>query len=336
MPSPHAPADTGPGEGTQRPSLDIVIVNFRSVPLVLRCLQSIARHPPAGVTLAAIRIEDNSPAESDWSGLSALTLPVILSGSGGNAGFGRACNRAAAASVADLLLFLNPDTEILARTLDWAAAALLAPVVPRRGAVGVQLLDAAGRVQRTCSVFPTPSMMLAQALGLHRLGLRAAQPFMADWDHGDSRPVDQVMGAFLLMRRRDFQAVGGFDRRYFLYYEDLDLCRRLRAAGLTVQFLATAQALHLGGGSSRTAVDLRLTQWLRSRVLYCRRWFGRPAALAVLLLSAVVEPTLRLGQALVTGEDVAAVLRGIAGYWRDLPALTVRILRRTEAPSPDS
>mgnify|MGYP004726753519 CR=1 FL=1 len=85
-----------------------------------------------------------------------------------------------------------------------------------------------------------------------RLGL-VRPHFRREGGHGEDRAVDQVMGAFLMIRRDLFAALGGFDERFFVYFEDVDLCVRARAAGLSVRHVAGASAAHLGQGTTRRA-----------------------------------------------------------------------------------
>lgn len=312
-----------PGSRTA-PTIDVIIVNFRSEALIRACVGSLRRYPPATCAVGRILVVDNSSDMSEAS----LDEKVEILRPGRNLGFGAACNLAAQRSAADLLLFLNPDAEILEGTLDRALAALGEPIPGDTGSgpfpvgiVGVQLVDGCGRVQRTCSRFPRPVTLLGQALGLHLLAPGRFGPFMTDWDHSETRAVDQVMGAVMLMRRSTFLDLDGFDPRFFLYYEDLDLCLRVKAAGQQVLYIADAQARHIGQGSSRTAVALRLHQFLRSRVLYTRKHFGVIPALALAIASATVEPVLRLAQAAARRESPGPVVLGFLGFWRDLPTL---------------
>lgn len=310
-----------------KPTIDVIIVNFRSEVLIRACVGSLYRYPPETCAVRRIFIVDNSSDMSD----AALGAEVEILRPGRNLGFGAACNLAAQHSTADLLLFLNPDAEVLDGTLDEALAALGETVAPEKpdvgslqgtvGIVGVQLVDACGRVQRTCSRFPRPVTLLGQVLGLHLLVPGRFGPFMSDWDHSETRSVDQVMGAVMLTRRSTFLDLGGFDPRFFLYYEDMDLCLRVKAGGQEVLYAAGAQARHIGQGSSRTAVALRLHQFLRSRVLFARKHFGVIPAAALAIASATVEPVLRLAQATARRESPGPVLLGFLGFWRDLPTL---------------
>jgi GT2 family glycosyltransferase len=117
---------------------------------------------------------------------------------------------------------------------------------------------------------------LLHTLFLDRLCPTLLPPhFLADWDHGDTRSVDQVMGAFLMIRRTLFEQLGGFDERFFLYYEDVDLCLRVRQASGRVVYFAGARAHHIGGGTTEAVKDQRLfylaTGKVQPRLSYCSK-----------------------------------------------------------------
>jgi len=113
----------------------------------------------------------------------------------------------------------------------------------------------------------------------------------------NSREVDQVIGAFFAVRRTLFHQLGGFDERFFVYFEEVDFALRARRAGWSSYFLAEAEATHAGRVSSDQNKALRLLYFVRSRLLYCKKHF-RPAAFAIVLLfSIVIEPVARIGRA---------------------------------------
>lgn len=295
------------------PRIDIIIVNWHSGALVDACLRSIAGGTARSFGLGRIFIYDNSAVEVAYRPATPPGLDVVLIASPANVGFARACNMAAAQSTADMLLFLNPDTELLPGTLDACVAFLATPPAARCGVLGVQLLDKDGRLQRTCSRFPTAFTLIGQSLGLGALSSgRVAGPFMSDWDHRDTRAVDQVMGAFMLMRRDVFAEVGGFDEDFFLYFEDVDLCRRIADAGYRTIYFADAGAVHIGQGTTHRNLSRRFYLFARARLQYARKHFGQPAAGALLLATLLAEPPLRIMRALLQGAPghAASVIEG--------------------------
>ena len=190
------------------------------------------------------------------------------------------------------------------------------------GIVGIQLVDADGQVARNTARAPTAWSMVGNSVGLDRLAPRLFPPhFVAEWAHDQTRDVDQVMGAFLLVRRSVFEALGGFDERFFVYYEDLDLSVRARAQGWRSVYLAAAQAFHRGQGTTEGATARRTFYFCRSRILYARKHFGVLDAFCVIAATLTVEPLARLAAA---PRSAGATLRAFAMLWCDLPA----ILRR--------
>jgi hypothetical protein len=146
---------------------------------------------------------------------------------------------------------------------------------------------------------------------------------MTEWDHEQSAFVDHVMGAFYLVRRTVFEKLGGFDRRFFVYLEDLDFSLRANRAGWRTYFLADTCAYHEGGGSSSKVKATRLFYALRSRVQYAFKHFGRASAIAILMSTALVEPVCRLARALWHGsaEEASDTLSGFWMFWKHLPEL---------------
>jgi GT2 family glycosyltransferase len=165
---------------------------------------------------------------------------------------------------------------------------------------------------------------MGQSAGLDRVFPRLIRPhFLTDWDHEQTDRVDQVMGAFLLVRRELFERLQGFDERYFVYYEDVDLCARVRRGGREIVHYAEAQAWHHGGGTTKQVKDRRLFYLMRSQILYADKWFGRRAAVITLLTALGIHVPMRAAWGLISlapGEALAA-LRGGWLLARDVPAL---------------
>ncbi|QCO19963.1 glycosyltransferase family 2 protein (plasmid) [Azospirillum brasilense] len=310
-----------------RPSLRIVTVNWNAGDLLRQCVASIPAALTGAFALELMTVVDNASTDGSADGLTADGVPLAVLRNPSNRGFAAACNQGAAGSRADWLLFLNPDTRLSERSLAPAFAFLAEPAQERVGVLGVRLVDGTGRTQRCCARAPTPGRILAQAVGLDRLWPGLFPPhFMTEWDHADSRPVDQVMGAFLLIRRSLFEELGGFDERFFVYYDDVDLCLRARRAGWAVVHFAGAEAYHRGGGTSDQVRDLRLFYGLRSRILFAAKHFPPAGAALATAATLGLEPLVRLAHALLARSpaDARAVLRGSAMLWRALPRLLAR------------
>jgi GT2 family glycosyltransferase len=316
---------------TPAAELDVAIVNWNSGDLLRGCVDSLAASTIAD--RIAVIVADNASSDASYDGLERQGLRVDVIRNQENRGFGAASNQAAARGRAPLLLILNPDTRVEPDTLERAIAYLSAPEHASVGILGVRLTDEGGRTQRTCARAPTFGRLLAQAAGIDRL-LRPVLPshFMLEWDHADTRPVDQVMGAFLLIRRSLFERLGGFDERFFVYYEDVDLCVRAAQAGAGIVHFAGASAWHKGGGTTEGVRDRRLFYFLRSQVLYAGKHFGRGPAFAVLVASILGNIPVRVirGLASLSLQDARQAFRGGALLLADLPAVVAGL-----GPVPD-
>jgi N-acetylglucosaminyl-diphospho-decaprenol L-rhamnosyltransferase len=317
------------------PSLDIVIVTWNAAGLLGPCLASIAAARLDGARLGRVTVVDNASTDNGIATLPPLSgLSPTFIVNRANRGFGAACNQGAAGSRADYLLFLNPDTRLAPDTLTRAVAFMEDAANARVGVSGIRLTDENGQTQRCCARLPAPAIMIGQMLGLDRLLPRRCPPhFMTEWDHADTRPVPQVMGAFLLIRRPLFDSLGGFDERFFVYYEDVDLCLRVQQAGWTCLHNADATAIHIGQGTTRQVKARRQFYSARSRILYTAKHFGRRPALAVAAICLTAEPLARATLCLARRQpaDAGRALMGGLMLWRALPALLPRLLRQ-DAP----
>jgi GT2 family glycosyltransferase len=306
------------------PLLDVIIVNWNTGPRLKECLSALASARHDGYSLGRVIIVDNASADDSADDLSYPSLPLVLVQNSSNIGFGAACNQAATGSIADYLLFLNPDTRVidctLARSIEWMEA----PQNSRTGIIGVQLLEDDGGISRSCSRFLATRHFIARMLGLDRLFPTVFPDFLyLDWDHLESRQIEHVMGAYFFMRRRTFEAVDGFDERFFVYYEDVDLSLRALQAGWSSCYLADVQCYHACGGSSDQIKALRLFYSLRSRIFYAFKNFSMPNAVTLLLATLLVEPASRLVQA-VCRRSIITARETITAYmmlWNVLPRM---------------
>ena len=304
------------------PALDVVIVNWNGGALLRACLASLAAaEDNLGDSLSLhVVVVDNASRDGSLEALPRLRHGPEVIANPDNQGFGRACNAGAARGRAPAILFLNPDARVTAGSLAGAYAALMAD--PGAGIVGAQLLDEAGTVQRSCARRPTARALIGQALLLDRARLVPSH-FMTEWDHAEDRAVDQVMGAFLMIRRSLFTALGGFDERFFVYYEDVDLCARAQDAGFVVRHLAGITVRHEGQGTTRAAKAHRLACFLESQIRYAAKHHGRTTAFALVATAFGAQVPLRLAQALArrSGSEAGEVLRGAGLLARALPGL---------------
>lgn len=280
-----------------RPSLDVVIVDYNSAAYTAACVASIERYPPTMAALAHVIIVDNGGDLPSAAVLSNLPYGCILVRNESNTGFAAACNQGALIGDATYLLFLNPDTELSDGSLDASIHKIQSD--DSTAIVGLQMRDASGAVRPSCRHFPRPVHYWNKTLGLTKISEQLFPDGQLSTDeHFSSKAVDQVIGAFFLIRRSVYADLGGFDERFFVYFEEVDLCLRAAQKGYVTYYSADSHFYHVGGGTSDNVKAARLFYYWRSRLLYSMKHFSIPSTASILLLTLTVEPLVRLLQAI--------------------------------------
>jgi len=293
--------------------LSIIIVNWNSRDYLAKALDSIAESPPS-VTHEIVVIDSGS-FDGCAEMLRTSHPEVRFLQSPSNLGFARANNAAFKATSGQLLLFLNPDTEVVGPAIDRLCTAVTA--TPDAGIVGPRLLNSDGSVQDTCvRAFPT---VLNQVLDSNLLRTRFPQSTL--WGkRGLSTPgdapfrVDAVSGACLLMKRSLFEAVGQFSTDYFMYAEDMDLCLKATRAGFACYHVPTAVVVHHGGGSSAqsTTSTFAAVMALESQWRYFHK-MRSPAYAGLYRAAMLFASLLRVAILLLCWPFAALLRRGRAG-----------------------
>lgn len=252
--------------------------------------------------IRSVTVVDNASSDNSVALLKERRWPFLLliHESPRNTGFGAACNKGSEAARGEFILFLNPDAKVHPGALTGMVAHMNLKENSDVAICSIKLVDESGMVSRSCARFPSLGSFAWQALGLNRLVRSWAHP-MLEWDHESDRRVDHVIGAFYLIRRAVFESLFGFDERFFLYLEDLDLSRRANAAGWKSSYLANLSAFHAGGGTSRQIKSTRLFYSLRSKLAYGFKHFSPAKAWLLAFLTCVIEPLSRVALLLVTG-----------------------------------
>jgi GT2 family glycosyltransferase len=272
------------------PRIDALIVNYRAYDELERCLESLE---PVRSTFRQVVVVDQESSREPASRLSARFPWVELVAQSTNTGFAAAVNLAARATHAPFLLLVNPDCVITESMCGHLVAALTAHADV--AVAGPRIRNADGTIQPSARRFPDLTTAIAgRSSWLTRVVPQ--NPFsrrnLPARDAGDVSPVevDWVSGACMLVRRDAFDAVGGLDEGFFLYWEDADLCRRLQRAGWRTAYVPQAAAMHIGGRSSRHAADASLEAFHRSAY----RLYTKHASAAGRLLSPLVLAGLQL------------------------------------------
>jgi hypothetical protein len=299
-------------------SVTVIIVNYRTADLT--CL-AVASALAAGAS--DVVIVDNASGDGSVERLDGMGGPVTLIASDTNDGFGTAANTGAGRATGDVLLFLNSDATLRPGALEALAAEVLA--AGGRCIAGPRLIGSDGVVQRSAGLVPRPDDLILRGLEVQRLAraarslpgllsLVAGTRIAGEYDlavKAEGRiDVSMVSGACMAVGREAFAVLGGFDERYFMYFEDADLCRRATRAGMPIRYLPDAVVDHVGGASSPG--DYRFGPWhAASMIRYLATWHGPAGALAGLCVLWVRAVTAVLLVRPGRGRVVAALRAGV-------------------------
>ena len=242
--------------------ISVSIVSHGDAELAQRLFDDLRVHKPRGIeVILTLNIEEALPFDPD-----SFPFSVRMIRNANPRGFAANHNAAFELSRGNFFCVLNPDIRLTADPF-WALVGELAN--PGVGAAAPLILDSDGAIEDSARPFPTLSSLVGKALGAaperyYEIGEESISP---DW----------VGGMFVLLRRDAFAAVGGFDARYHLYYEDVDLCARLRLAGYDIRLVPSVSAVHLARRQSRR--DIRYLVWhLHSMIRYILSRRRRKAA----------------------------------------------------------
>ncbi len=298
------------------PDLSIIVLSWNTKDLLEACLESLVSRDH-GLMLEIIVVDNAS--EDGSADLVAEQFPqVVLQRNARNDGYAGGNNQGIQRARAPFLLLLNSDTEVRGEALSQLVGFLKEH--PEYGAVAPRLVHESGEVQKSCMRFPGLKVAflydswLDRALGKTQTIRRY---FMEDFDHLHSRDVDQPPGACFLLRREVVERVGVFDEELFLFFNDVDFCRRIVAGGWKIHYLAEAEVLHHVGGSTSKFRDF-VREWNVNRVRYYRKHYGIRGTMVVkvaVLLRGLEEMGKVLGRA-PAGERMP----GIRDIWRVMGA----------------
>jgi len=285
-----APSIPGPGPAITRArrELSVLIVTYNSSRWITALLACLAKEL---IGLAAeVIVIDNASQDGSAEEVARTHPWVRLLRSPSNLGFAAANNVAAKHALGRVLLLLNPDATPAPGSLRRGLEILQTD--DTIGLAGGRLTDTSGRLQPSARMFPSFLQEFIILSGL--AGRFPRSKFFGHVDRTWANPavdadVDWIPGAFAFVRSDAFTQLGGFDERFFLYYEEVDLCRRLRQAGYRIQYRPELHAYHLGGASAQTVTGAivaragsQLTLWrARSGLLYYRKNHGWLTAWAV-------------------------------------------------------
>jgi len=274
--------------------LSIIIVSWNTKELLARCLERL-RQELTELDCEVFVVDNDSPDASAQM-VADQHQWVHLIANEKNLGFAKANNQAMRLAKGEDVLLLNPDTEVLPGSIK-----ALLDFLEKRPAVGVvapQLLNSDGSIQRSCRQFPTFIGMMYELLGLSKL-FPAEKKFgeykMLDWNHDDERQVDQPEGACLLVRGSVIEQVGMLDEGFFMLFEEVDWCYRIKEMGWEIWFTPQAQVIHHYGQSIKQVKARMILSSHRGLYRFWRkhhrgrRWYLDPIAYGGLMTLAAAR-----------------------------------------------
>lgn len=243
----------------------VVIVNYDSWSHTVRCIDSLLATSREDLQILVVDNEGATTPE--------LHYDITLIQNPANEGFARACNQGIETSDGDCVILINPDTRVKRDFFELLEEFFVAE--PKAGIAGPRIVDDDGNLQLSArKEVSFVSGFLGRTSLLTRLFPRSAairRMFPAADVSSGSREVDWISGACLVARSRVLDEIGGLDERFFMYFEDTDLCRRSRDAGYPVYYLPQVEVIHLTGASSNNKFR---TVWRlhKSAFLYHRKY----------------------------------------------------------------
>ncbi|MGH7180980.1 MAG: glycosyltransferase family 2 protein, partial [Nitrospiraceae bacterium] len=257
--------------GDSSVDLSIAIVSYNTMEILLDCLSSVQAHTR---TIAyEVIVVDNDSQDGTVAAIKNIYPEMRIIANPDNRGFAKAVNQALAVSRGRHILLLNSDTIVRDQSLTTMVAYLDAHFDV--GAVSCKQWTGDGHLNQTCFPFPSIRDHLFYSALFQRLAptMQAAAAATHAVDCMQSQDVDWANGACLMVRRSLLLQLGGLDEAFFMYFEDVDLCRRLRQQGHRVRHLAEAEIVHLIGRSSGRDRDRLQLVWEFSRIRYIEKHF---------------------------------------------------------------
>lgn len=301
-------------------AMSIVIVSFNTVDLLDRCLRAL-RASDSCLPVEVIVI-DNHSRDASADRVSGEFPEVKLIRNSYNAGFAKACNQGIRVATGRYILLLNSDVEVSRNVLEMMVDFMDAN--PETGIAGCKLENTDGSMQASVRDFPSLRGEFFSALLLDRLF--ASNPVVGSYlkkklDWKNATAVDQVSGAFFMVRRKAMEQAGVLDERFFIYYEEVDWCLRIKQAGWSVMYVPQCRALHHGGGSANQFKAFPYVEGARSKIKYFRKHYGALKTFAVQIL-ATTEILVRI---LLWIGGRAGLVRGSAASKSWSPSVGARI-----------
>lgn len=257
---------------SRSPRLSIIVISYNTAEMTLACLRSVVAETTCDYELIVL---DNASPDGSAERIAAEFPDIRLIASPDNHGFARGNNIAAREARGEYLLLLNPDTLVLDGAID--ALMDFATQRPEAGIWGGRTYFGDGSLNpSSCWHRMTLWNVFCRTAGLTGIFKGSAlfnQESFGNWDRSDERQVDIVSGCFFLIRRADWEALGGFDLAYVMYGEEADLClRAARDLGVRPRVTPAARIVHYGGASEAVRAD-KMVRLMKAKMTLINRHF---------------------------------------------------------------
>lgn len=294
---------------------DIVVVNWNAGHHLRNCINSILKSI-AHESINKIFIVDNASSDNSLS-LIPDDARIVIIKNNENKGFGVACNQGILASSAAYVVMINPDVEVFENTIELS----LKYMHHHRhiDILGGMQLNEKNEILPSCSRFPSATLFIFESLGLSKVFPSIFKPatLMWDFDHKSSCYVDQIMGSFMFIRRSVFERIGYFDPAFFVYFEELDLSKRLFDSGGKSFYNHEIKLIHHGGGTTEKVKAFRLFLSLKSRLVYARKHFTKYGYFVTSFFTLYIECITRIVFVSLKGriKEIPEILKGYYQLW---------------------
>lgn len=287
---------------SQPVQLSIIVVNFETPEYTLQCIESIYKNRPS--SSFEIILIDNGSNDDSLELIRNKTPEVICIETGENLGFARANNLGINNARGRFILLLNSDTKILDNSLDRLLDYLVAN--PQMGVIAPRQLDATGKLQLSWGHFPTLITEVYRKLLHYRLSINdlKIRDYLEEKFAG-STEVDWVSGSCLMGRREAIEGSGLLDGTFFMYFEDIDFCRRIKDAGWQIHYNSDITIIHYGGVSAKKNLLRVLVEYRRSQIYFTRKYYGLQGVVALKILLFVKYAAYLLNSGLAYLSDLA-------------------------------
>lgn len=257
--------------------ISIIIVSWNVRELLKKCLQSINAELVASQLTGEVIVVDNNSQDGSVEMMHADFSKTKIIANDFNAGFARANNQGVQVASGKFLLILNPDTELQLGSL--RALIDCYQRHPEAGAIGPKLLNPDRTLQPSVRRLPSLAVIMATIFKLQKIKPQAKifQNYQAvDFDYTREQKAEQIMGACMLIPRELVKNNQVFDPRYFVWFDEVDLCRELYLAGHPVYYTPTAEVVHHGGRSFiQQGTLIKQYRFLVSSAHYVWKWLGQ-------------------------------------------------------------